>query len=241
LSLFTAATTSSAATLYMNGSNSSYLKTTIPNQSNTMTALRDSPFVGINCNAPETNLDVKGSVQIWCDNNTSTSNRPITTGTYGYGLGVDNLILKTTGAEGSNKHSASILFSSSTPNYPFGRISGIDTVAVGSSWFGDLVFETQAGGVLWERMRLKGNGFVGINTSTPTCPLTIGGLANLISPGSNTFFGVGAVGLPVKEGDEIVGDTIVLFVKVSVPARVAIVPVVGSVIFVSPILVKVVL
>ena len=53
--------------------------------------------------------------------------------------------------------------------------------------------------------------------------------------------GVGAVGLPVKEGDEIVGDTIVLFVKVSVPANVAIVPVVGKVIFVKPVLVKVVL
>jgi hypothetical protein len=48
--------------------------------------------------------------------------------------------------------------------------------------------------------------------------------------------GVGAVGDPVKEG-----DTIVLFVKVSVPAKVAIVPVVGKVIFVSPTLVNVVL
>jgi hypothetical protein len=41
--------------------------------------------------------------------------------------------------------------------------------------------------------------------------------------------GVVAVGAPVKEG-----DTIVLFVKVSVPAKVAIVPLVGKVIFVSP-------
>jgi len=48
--------------------------------------------------------------------------------------------------------------------------------------------------------------------------------------------GVVAVGDPVN-----VGDTIVLFVKVSVPAKVAIVPVVGNVIFVSPKLVKVVL
>ena len=53
--------------------------------------------------------------------------------------------------------------------------------------------------------------------------------------------GVGAVGVPVNEGDEIVGDTIVLFVKVSVPANVASVPVVGKVIFVAPVLVKVVL
>ena len=58
--------------------------------------------------------------------------------------------------------------------------------------------------------------------------------------------GVGAVGLPVNEGDEIVGvriegETIVLLVKVSVPANVAIVPVVGKVIFVEPVLVKVVL
>ena len=48
--------------------------------------------------------------------------------------------------------------------------------------------------------------------------------------------GVGAVGLPVK-----VGDTIVLNVNVSVPAKVASVPVVGKVIFVAPVLVKVVL
>ena len=46
---------------------------------------------------------------------------------------------------------------------------------------------------------------------------------------------VGAVGIPVKEG-----DSIVLLVKVSVPAKVAIVPVVGKVIFVIPVLVKVV-
>ena len=48
--------------------------------------------------------------------------------------------------------------------------------------------------------------------------------------------GFGAVGLPVN-----VAFTIVLFVKVSVPANVAIVPVVGKVIFVAPVLVKVVL
>jgi len=48
--------------------------------------------------------------------------------------------------------------------------------------------------------------------------------------------GVVAVGDPVN-----VGDTIVLFVNVSVPAKVAIVPVVGNVIFVSPKLVNVVL
>jgi hypothetical protein len=53
--------------------------------------------------------------------------------------------------------------------------------------------------------------------------------------------GVGAVTVPVNEGDEIVGDTIVLEVKVSVPANVASVPVVGKVTFVSPVLVKVVL
>ena len=48
--------------------------------------------------------------------------------------------------------------------------------------------------------------------------------------------GVGAVGVPVK-----VGDTIVLNVNVSVPDKVDSVPVVGKVIFVSPVLVKVVL
>ena len=47
--------------------------------------------------------------------------------------------------------------------------------------------------------------------------------------------GVGAVGVPVKEG-----DSMVLFVNVSVPAKVAIVPVVGKIIFVTPVLVKVV-
>ena len=48
--------------------------------------------------------------------------------------------------------------------------------------------------------------------------------------------GVGAVGDPVK-----VGDTIVLYVKVSVPAKVAIIPDIGNVTFVAPVLVKVVL
>ncbi len=52
---------------------------------------------------------------------------------------------------------------------------------------------------------------------------------------------VAAVEDPVNDGDEIVGDTIVLFVNVSVPANVAIVPVVGNVMFVTPVLVKVVL
>ena len=48
--------------------------------------------------------------------------------------------------------------------------------------------------------------------------------------------GVAAVGLPVRDA-----FTSVLFVKVSVPANVAIVPVVGKVILVTPVLVKVVL
>jgi sugar lactone lactonase YvrE len=195
LSLYTASSTSSAAILYMNSSNVSYLKTTIPNQSSNMTALRDSPFVGINCNSPQTTLDVYGTAQIYCDGNVSTSNRPSTSGTRGFGIGVDNLILKTTGVEGSNLYSSSILFSSATPTYPYGRISGIDTVAVGSSWYGDLVFETQGGGILYERMRIKGNGFVGINCNAPVCALSIGGLANFISSGANSYFGVGATGL----------------------------------------------
>ena len=53
--------------------------------------------------------------------------------------------------------------------------------------------------------------------------------------------GVVAVGVPVSEGDEIVGDTIVLLLKVSAPVKVASVPVVGKIIFVTPVLVKVVL
>ena len=52
---------------------------------------------------------------------------------------------------------------------------------------------------------------------------------------------VGAVGVPVKDGEEIVGDTIVLEVKVSVPDKVASVPVVGKVIFVTSVLTNVVL
>ena len=47
---------------------------------------------------------------------------------------------------------------------------------------------------------------------------------------------VGAVGTPVK-----VTSVNVLFNNVSVPAKVATVPVVGSVIFVAPVVVKVVL
>ena len=52
---------------------------------------------------------------------------------------------------------------------------------------------------------------------------------------------VGAVGVPVNDGDDIVGDTIVLEVNVSVPDKVESVPVVGKVIFVTPVLVNVVL
>ena len=51
-----------------------------------------------------------------------------------------------------------------------------------------------------------------------------------------TSAGVVAVGLPVK-----VAFTIVLLVNVSVPAKVAMVPVVGKVILVAPVLVNVVL
>ena len=50
------------------------------------------------------------------------------------------------------------------------------------------------------------------------------------------FAAVGALGTPVK-----LTDSIVLLVKVSVPAKVTSVPVVGKVIFVAPVLVKVVL
>ena len=51
-----------------------------------------------------------------------------------------------------------------------------------------------------------------------------------------SFAGVVAVGVPVKEGEEIV-----LFVKVSAPVKVASVPVVGNVILVTPVLTNVVL
>ena len=53
--------------------------------------------------------------------------------------------------------------------------------------------------------------------------------------------GVVAVGVPVNEGDEIIGETIVLLLKVSAPVKVVSVPVVGKVIFVTPVLFKVVL
>jgi hypothetical protein len=53
--------------------------------------------------------------------------------------------------------------------------------------------------------------------------------------------GVGAVTVPVKEGEDIVGDVIVLFVNVSLPAKVARTPVVGKVTVVGPVLTKVVL
>jgi len=200
LSLYTASTTSSAAILYMNSSNVSYLKTTIPNQSSNMTALRDSPFVGINCNSPQTTLDVYGTAQIYCDGNVPTSNRPSTSGTRGFGIGVDNLILKTTGAEGSNLYSTSILFSSGNPRYPFGRISGIDTYHIvdvnTSNASGDIVFETQYSNILYERMRIKGNGgFVGILTNSPSCPLSIGNYNSFTVSGTSSYFGVGATGL----------------------------------------------
>jgi sugar lactone lactonase YvrE len=158
LSLYTAATTSTATTLYLNSSNSSYLKTAIPNQSNMFQ--RDITFAGINCNAPQTNLDVRGNVLIWSDyNQSNAANRPSTLGTYGYGVGVDTLILKTTGAVNSNSNTTSLLFMGGANGFPFARISGIDTTT-GGTWSGDTVFETQYSGVLYERMRITGIGNV---------------------------------------------------------------------------------
>jgi hypothetical protein len=132
------------------------LKTTIPTQSNTR-IVRDSPFVGINCNAPQTNLDVRGSVQIWSDGNIASENRS-SYSTYGYGTGIDTLILKTSQYGISNSNSASILFTSSHPQYGFGRIVGTDAITAGGTWGGDLVFETQYDAQMRERMRILGNG-----------------------------------------------------------------------------------
>jgi sugar lactone lactonase YvrE len=198
LSLFTAATTSSAATLYMNGSNSSYLKTTIPNQISALTSLKDSTFVGINCNSPQTNLDVRGSAMIWCDNNISTGNRNSASNFGTFGVGVDNLILRTTESGLGARSSASLLFTSARNNYPFGRISGEDSYT--GAWRGDLVFETQYTGAMTERMRIRGSGETGIGTSSPGYTLHVVGqiyatsaitsnsdvrLKNIIGPISN--------------------------------------------------------
>jgi sugar lactone lactonase YvrE len=173
LSLYTSALTSSAATLYLNGSNSSYLKTTIPNQSNTFQ--KDITFAGINCNAPQTNLDVKGTVQIFSDsyNLCNSSNGPSTSGTYSYGAGLDTLTLKTTGWGIPNVSGTSILFNGGISTYPFGRISGIDSFD--GNWAGDIVIEGQYTGLLYERMRIKGNGKVGINCNAPGYTLTVNG------------------------------------------------------------------
>ena len=53
--------------------------------------------------------------------------------------------------------------------------------------------------------------------------------------------GVGAVGVPVNEGDEIVGETIVFEVNVSAPVKVARIPDIGKVILVGAVLINVVL
>jgi len=207
LSLYTAATTSSTATLYLNSSNGSYLKTTIPNQSNTFT--KDTRFVGINCNAPQTNLDVRGTVQIWSDSNQSnTSNRPTTSGTLAYGVGVDTLILRTSGSSNSNFNATSLLFAGGSNGYPFGRISGIDTYT--SIVAGDLAFETQYTGIMYERMRILGNGNVGINRNAPAYTLDIGGDLQVSNgPGNygfvrlkSTAFNVG-LGSPLTHVSEI--------------------------------------
>ena len=81
--------------------------------------------------------------------------------------------------------------------------------------------------------------FVASVAALDICALTNAAVATSVPFALAT--GVGAVGLPVKEGEEMVGDTIVLLVNVSVPAKVEIVPVVGNVIFVGAVLTKVVL
>ena len=53
--------------------------------------------------------------------------------------------------------------------------------------------------------------------------------------------GVGAVTVPVNEGDEIVGETIVFEVNVSAPVKVARTPDIGNVILVGAVLTNVVL
>jgi hypothetical protein len=208
LSLYTVATTSSTATLYLNSSNVSFLKTTIPNQSNTFT--KDTRFVGINCNAPQTNLDVRGTVQIWSDfNQSNASNRLASTiGSYAYGVGLDTLILRTSGSSNSNSNSASLLFAGGSNGYPFGRISGIDTYTSGVS--GDIVFETPGtNGMLYERMRITGGTggeIVTNNVIKFTGPGSYGAL-QFANSGENTMFIYDSAGPGARTGWSV-GQTI---------------------------------
>jgi hypothetical protein len=131
-------------------------------------------------------LDIRGSVQIWHDGNVSVSNRPNTTsnGTRGFGVGVDTLVLRTTNHSSNNAYSSSILFTAGIQNYPFGRISGIDSLNSGGTWMGHLVFEAMCNTLLTEKMRITEGG-VGINTSTNrTYPLVVEGFAGYQSDGA---------------------------------------------------------
>jgi hypothetical protein len=108
--------------------------------------------------------------------------------------------LKTTGWGIPNVSGTSILFSSIVPTYPFGRISGIDTHVDGVAWSGDLVFETQYTGLLYERMRIKGNGNIGINCNAPPYKLSVKPDAT-VTGGQMTYFVRNASSTSLSNGD----------------------------------------
>jgi hypothetical protein len=54
----------------------------------------------------------------------------------------------------------------------FARIQGTQAVTSGA-YYGNFVIETQNSGILYERMRINQDGYVGIGTASPGAPLTI--------------------------------------------------------------------
>ena len=145
--------------------------------------------VGINCNAPQVSLDVKGSVCANAQGSVSVTS---------YGPGVDTLCVRSSTAAGVGAYSSIFFGNSNATNFPYGRIACVDGYV--TDYLSSMVFHTCAGAAnptqMPERMRIHTNGFVGINCNAPSYTLDVKGTvrgSNIVGTGTNTAFPITAV------------------------------------------------